>query len=266
MTQKTETSRFRPTPSATTRRNRRAGFTLIELAVALTIILMIVTMVIPTLSKMLSSRAQMEAFNLVAAQLTAARSEAITGNTYAGIHVQLGAQTDMERTTYSMLIGIPPGEIEKDNLVFTRLGTFMPQELPGGTTMGQLTAEFVKDRTPNPNDPNDTDDAGEYQNISTDSQLRKFCAFSVIFSPDGSAATKVKDTNIMFASNDKMFNGDTKLWDYALANDKPGITVFTMFNYQKVFKLDPADRKTYLKENGQFLPVNMNTGQLFDRY
>ena len=109
MTQKKETSRFGPQPRAAARRNRRAGFTLIELAVALTIILMIVAMVVPTLTKMLSSRSQMEAFNLVAAQLTASRAEAITANTYVGIHVQLGRQDDerMENTTYSMIVGVP---------------------------------------------------------------------------------------------------------------------------------------------------------------
>ena len=105
MTQETAKTRLGPSPSAARSRNRRTGFTLIELAVALTIILMIVTMVVPTMSKMLASRASMEAFNLVAAQLSAARAEAVAGNTYAGIHVQLDDEADMaEKTAYSMII------------------------------------------------------------------------------------------------------------------------------------------------------------------
>ncbi|MDP6634261.1 MAG: prepilin-type N-terminal cleavage/methylation domain-containing protein [Phycisphaerae bacterium] len=263
MTQKTAKYRYRT--SQTPPRRRAKGFTLIELAVALTIILMMITMVVPTLSKMLSSRASMEAFNLVAAQLTAARAEAITGNTYAGIHVQLGAQPDMRETAYSMIIGLTEDEVLKDDPKFTRQGTFLPQELPGGTALGQLTADFVEDKPPSSPDPDNPDDSGVYKNIGSDTQLKRFCAFSIIFSPDGSVAQRVKSANVLFNVSDPMFNGDTQLWDFNLANDKPGVTAFTIFDYKKVLKLESSDRITYLNENGQFLPVNMHTGQLFDR-
>jgi hypothetical protein len=234
--------------------------------VALTIILLIVTMVIPTVSKMLSSRASMEAFNLVAAQLTAARAEAITSDTYAGIHVQLGAQDDMKETAYSMIIGVSDTEVLKDSPKFTRHGAFLPQELPGGTALGKLTADFIRDRTVDPNDPADTDDSGEYYSLS-DARLNEFCAFSIVFSPDGSVVTRVKNSNILFDANDPMFlSGRSQLWNFALANNRPGISAFTMFDLKIMLKLSPGDRETYLNENGQFLPVNMHTGQLFDRF
>ena len=132
MTPKTENSRFTPRQGTATRPNRSAGFTLIELAVALTIILMIVVMVVPTLTNMLASRSEMEAFNLIAAQLTAARSEAIGNDTYAGVHVQLGyddgtggvetevKEYEMKNITYSMIVGIDPAEFDNDtpNLEF----------------------------------------------------------------------------------------------------------------------------------------------------
>jgi len=136
--------------------------------------------------------------------------------------------------------------------------------------MGQLTSEFIDNQgapsPSNPSNPNLADKASNYRNISTDAQLKKFCAFSIVFSPEGSVAKKVKSGNVMFSPGDKMFNGETKLWDFALANNRQGITAFTMFNYQTVYKLEASDRITYLNENGQFLPVNMHTGQLFDRY
>jgi hypothetical protein len=207
---------------------------------------------------MLSSRSQMEAFNLVAAQLTASRAEAITSDTYVGIHVQLGDQNDerMENTTYSMIVGILPDDLKSNNPVFKRWSTFVPQELPGATALGQLTAEYIDANT------------DKYKDIGTDNQLRQFCAFSVIFAPSGSVATKVQGNNIMFDANDLMFKqGDERqLWDHSVANNKRGITAFTMFDYIKVQKLDKADREEYLLQNGQFLPVNMHTGQLFDRY
>ena len=253
MTQETTTSRFHPSPDTARSRNRRAGFTLIELAVALTIVLMIVSMVVPTVAKMLASRASMEAFNLVAAQLSAARAEAVATDTYAGIHVQLDIQTDMaEKTAYSMIIAY-----DEAASVFRRPYMFMPQELPGGTALGKLTTDFVT-----PEDP------GKYRGLDTDAKLETFCAFSVVFSPDGAVVTHVKNgANIMFDGADPMFTGtDTRLWNHTLANNKPSITAFTMFDYRELLKRKSIERTKYLDDNGQFLPVNMHTGQLFDRH
>jgi prepilin-type N-terminal cleavage/methylation domain-containing protein len=251
MTQKTAKTRFHPSQPAARSRSRRAGFTLIELAVALTIILMVVTMVVPTLSEMLASRASMEAFNLVAAQLAAARAEAVTSDTYAGIHVQLGSETGMTETAYTMIIAY-----DETVSKFRRPPVFMPQELPGGTALGQLTSDFVTAHNP-----------GRYYNLTTDAQLAKFCAFSVIFSPEGAVVTQVNNDNIKFVQGDPMFVGkNTKLWEFGLADNKLGVTAFTMFDYREVLKRLSTERTAYLDENGQFLPVNMHTGQLFDRH
>jgi len=267
MTQKTKISRWKPSPGRNTRQ-QAGGFTLIELAVALTVILLIVSMVVPTLTKMLSSRSAEEAFNLVAAQLTAARAEAISADTYAGIHVQLGAGEDIKDSAYSMVIMIEPEtEILKDNPVFTRHPDFLPHELPGGTAMGELTDDFVRDNTTSTGSGQSAqqETSGEYKNIGTEANLQDFCAFSIVFSPDGSVATQVKDGKVMFSSSDPMFTGNTKLWEHSYANNEPGIMAFTMFDYRKLEKLESADRVTFLNETGQFLPVNMHTGQLFDR-
>ena len=259
MAQKTATSRFRPSASEARSRNRRAGFTLIELAVALTIVLMIVSMVVPTVAKMLASRASMEAFNLVAAQLSAARAEAIANDTYAGIHVQLDTEAQMaDKTAYSMIIIYDETNAVFRNYFKPRGQTdnlyFMPQELPGHTALGKLTRDFVTDADP-----------GQYYNLG-DNELETFCAFSVIFSPDGAVVTHVKGGNVMFDINDAMFSGsNTTLWDHTLANDKPGVIAFTMFDYLELLKRESDARITYLDEHGQFLPVNMHTGQLFDR-
>ena len=254
MTQKIPKSR-RHAPTITRRvSTRTTGFTLIELSVTLAIILMVVAMTLPTMMKLIDSRANMESFNLVAAQLSAARAEAVNDTTYAGVHLQLDTETDMaEKTAYSMVITIPPANLEDTNPVFKRHDLFMPRRLPGSTAMGKLTSEFITDANPS-----------LYQNLS-DANLESFCSFSIIFSPDGSVVTKVKGANIMFDSADPMFSGiQTKIWDHTVADNKPGIKAFTLFNYLELLKLEAAERATYLDENGQFLPVNMHTGQLFD--
>lgn len=251
MTPTTATSRSRPCPPAARARNRRAGFTLIELAVALTIILLIVTMVVPTLTKMLTSRAAMEAFNLVAAQLSAARAEAVAANSFAGIHIQLNDDPDEDlKIAYSMIL-----QYNNTKAKFERHELFIPQELPGGTAMGELSETFINGNT------------SKYQRLNTDSNIRDFCAFSVIFSAEGAVVTKVKGSNIMFDPGAAMFSGSktTKLWDIADADGEPGIMAFTMFDYLELRKRTSAERGTYLDENGQFMPVNMHTGQLFDR-
>jgi prepilin-type N-terminal cleavage/methylation domain-containing protein len=263
MTQKTATP-SRPVASPANRnRKPRTGFTLIELAVALTIILLIVSMVVPTLTKMLSSRASMEAYNLVAAQLTSARAEAITSDTFAGIHVQLGEQDDMQETAYSMIIKVSDAEILQNSPKFTRHPAFIPQELPGGTALGKLTSDFVKDQA---NPPAGTEAAGEYINM-TDARVKEFCAFSIVFTPDGTVSTRPKGSGVQFDPSDPTFaSGDTQLWDFGLANNRVGVTAFTMFNLRKLMTFaEPSEREDYLDENGQFLPINMHTGQMFDR-
>ena len=260
-------------PGAT---NRPAGFTLIELSVTIAIILMIVAIVVPTMTKLLSSRSQEEAFNLIAAQLTAARAEAIAGNTYAGVHVQLGPKgSKREHVSYSLVIILPPDKLNNyvegsstDKLTFTLAKPFIPQKLPGGTALGKLTSTYIKDPPPPPpNPPAGTvvDTQGSYKNL-TDTNLEKsFTSLSVIFSPNGTVVEQVKGGNINFESNDPLFNGSTKLWDFANANNQRGVMAFTMFNFPKVWKLVGTDRTDFMDQNGQFLPVNMHTGQLFDR-
>ncbi len=262
MTQKTSTDPPQAASPASGNRKQRDGFTLIELAVALTIVLLIVSMVVPVLTKMLSSRSSYEAYNLVAAQLTAARAEAISSDTFAGIHVQLGAQPEIEQTAYSMIIKVSAAEILQNTPKFTRHQAFIPQELPGGTALGKLTSDFVRDQeTP----PAGTEADGEYINM-TDARLKEFCSFSIVFTPDGTVSTRPKGSGVQFDPSDGAFTaGDTQLWDFGLANGKVGVTAFTIFNLPKLLTYaEPADREEYLNENGIYLPVNMHTGQMFD--
>ena len=281
MTRKTLTSGFRALSIRPGVTNRRTGFTLIELSVTIAIVLMIVAIVVPTMTKLLASRSQEEAFNLIAAQLTAARAEAVASNTYAGVHVQLGPKgSNREHVSYSLVIILDPSKLNNyvegastDSLTFTLAKPFIPQKLPGGTALGKLTSDYVDDRAspPDPNAPAGTpvDTQGHYKNLA-DGNLPNFTSLSVIFSPNGTVVEQVKGGNIKFDSNDPMFSGNTKLWDFAQANNQRGVMAFTMFNFPKVWKLvgtgtGSTDRTEYLNDNGQFLPVNMHTGQLFDR-
>jgi len=254
------TSKHRFGRQSTRRRDR--GFTLLELAVTLTVILLAATMVVPSVAKMLASSADTEAFNLVAAQLTAARAEAVSGATYAGIHVQLGAPQKMSDQAYSMVI-----QYDEGSGVFRRPANFFPHRVPGKMAFGELSASFIQTALPTAQNPNPP---STYRNLR-DQFLPDFCAFSVIFSPYGSVVSKVNNASIRFDPNDAMFNSsnnDTYLWAFAVANEQAGeegISAFTMFDYAELSTRDQGGRAQYLNDNGQFMPVNMHTGQLFDR-
>jgi len=238
-------------------RGRKKGFTLLELAVTLTVILLAATLVVPTIGRLLASSADKEAFNLVAAQLTAARAEAVTRSTYAGIHVQLGAPQHMSEKTYSMVI-----VYNTTSKVFERAKNFFPHSLPGRMAMGELSTTFITTPPANVQNP-----VSEYRNLS-DARIPDFCAFSVIFSPDGAVVPQVDDRNVRFAAGDPMFNSgntDAYLWKHVFADNEPGVSAFTLFDYREIKTRDAAARAAYLDDNGQFMPVNMHTGQLFDR-
>ena len=56
----------------------RAAFTLLELAVTITVIILVASLALPTITHMMTAGADEQAHNLVTAQLMAARAHAIT--------------------------------------------------------------------------------------------------------------------------------------------------------------------------------------------
>ena len=111
----------------------------------------------------------------------------------------------------------------------------------------------------------------------------KFTCFNVIFSPSGRLVSLVDDSVIQFDSSDPVFSGDpnlTKLWDYNVANNNAngtndvryGVSAVTLFEYGQYLarqtgggSTDPVYRTGYINVNGQFLPINYYTGQMFPR-
>ena len=58
---------------------------------------------------------------------------------------------------------------------------------------------------------------------------------------------------------------DTQLWYDP--DDEPGVSAITLFDYKTLKALSTAAaREAYMDENGQFLALNIYTGQFFYRY
>lgn len=223
--------------------------------VTISLIVLITATTLPSVIGIFNAGADSQAYNIIAAQLRAARAHAIERGSYAGVHVQLGdpsANPKVAGACYSAVVAYDP------NLpfpAFVLAKGFAPRRMPGGIAFGELSSDFV--------DPN-----GDYQHLD-DADLDDFTAFTVVFSPSGSVVTMVDGLAIDFDPNELIFSGAAKqrLWDPNTANDdgdgEIGVTALTLFEYRMLEV--SANRSRYLDENGQFLPVNIHTGQLFAR-
>jgi len=127
---------------------RKRGFTLIELLVVVALILLVAGIALPTVMNLFSAGADAQAYNLLAAQLSYARSQAIFRGKYVGVHVQVsdrdadGNSSINEKTCYSAVV---VGELNGGNIEFTLLDKCKPEKIPGNMGFGKLTNHFFSD-------------------------------------------------------------------------------------------------------------------------
>ncbi len=239
----------------------KPAFTLVELMVVITLIVLISAIALPSVIKLFSTGTDTQATNMLAAQLSYARAIAIQNNTYAGVHVQMAdaknsagtalLNPDLEETCFSAIV-----MYNQSNGYFELTQGTKPRRIPGSIAFGQLTGTFVNN-------------SGNYQNL-TDTNLPVFTTFTIVFSPSGQVVTNVNGGNVLFhdTATGLFNNADPAIWDLANAGGaagEPAATAVTMFDYTELAGRDAADRDNYLNEAGQFLPINVYTGQLFPR-
>ncbi|MGP1345235.1 MAG: pilus assembly FimT family protein [Phycisphaerales bacterium] len=131
------------------RAQRRRAFTLIELIVSITIIVIVAALTLPAITQIVRSNNYAAAINNVTATLTTARSIATRRQTYAGVAFLFDART----RTYSLqiieLASTQSGRLSDEasaNLANNRAAVFKPAEntalvvLPSGTAVYGLAA------------------------------------------------------------------------------------------------------------------------------
>ena len=227
------------------------AFTLMELIVVIGIIGLIVTIVVPTIENMFAAGADAEAYNILVAQLTAARAQAIRGSKYVGVHVQMAdanALPELADVCYTAVFYYDQasGKFKQDD-------GFDLRRMPGNMAFGELTSAFVGG-------------SGDYQNLDDPS----FTTFTVVFSPFGSAVKQVKGGSVPLDVDGPLFTGSNRVWDPLIAADELGATALTIFDYAKFAhddwnndgSVDASDRAEYLARNNRFLTINIHTGQL----
>lgn len=247
-----------------------AGFTLMEMMVVIGLVALVASLALPSIIAMYNAGADSQAYNLMAAQLTSARALAIRESTYAGVHVQLAdaenpdgtlLRPKLEHVCFSA--SVLYDRWDENNPLVWSFGLYgEPQRVPGNIAFGKLCDEGNFR----------TITGSTYSNGASDPTV--FTTFTVVFSPSGSAVRRVEGTQdgyVVFSNDDPVFRedpnqeltGSVQLWRLANAQNQPPVTAMTLFDIGKY--IAASNPISYLNNNGQFLPLNVHTGQLFTR-
>ncbi|MCY2928440.1 MAG: prepilin-type N-terminal cleavage/methylation domain-containing protein [Planctomycetota bacterium] len=244
----------------------RGGFTLVEMIVTICVISLLMMIAMPGLVQLFRSGADAQAYNIASTELVNARVNALQKGLYSGVHFQAGdAQPGRGQNFYAAVVD---NHVESTTTTTTPVSTFrlasgyMMQELPGRIAVGQATSEFV-------------DNSGNYTGDFSDTNLPNFTSLTVVFGPQGSLVQTIPDATtgapkpILFDVTADLFAGAQPLWLAATANGtgtgKNGVSAVCLFDYITLRSWEVGKRKDYLTQFAQVLPVNMYTGQLYER-
>lgn len=223
---------------------------MVEILVVVSIVVLMMAVAIPSINQLFTSGADAQAYNVIAAQLAAARALAIQKQTYAGVHVQLAAPTltKLSRACFSAVVWDNPAPATPPDPNFTLAPGFFPKRLPGGMVMGQISNTYY-----------DTANNTYLPAVSSEG----FCNFTIVFAPTGQLA---KNYNVTFDSNNPIFDPNSGIW-YP-SPSLQSINGMVLFDGDKFFALpvNPVTtREQYLAMNGQVIGVNWYTGAVLGR-
>jgi prepilin-type N-terminal cleavage/methylation domain-containing protein len=271
--------------------NRPRGFTLLEMMVVIGLVALMASMALPSIIALFNSGADAQAYNLASAQLSAARAKAVVSSTYAGVHFQFADALDatgvaLLRPELSGVCFSGMISYDSEKRSFDLMPGMAPQRIPGNIAFGYASPEVtgtnragvacrldatIGDNEASPFDAGGTGVAGD---------VSKFTTFSVIFNPFGAVTRFVNGDPIRFNEQSAVFYddpavdvvrfGSERLWRMTTVNDQSnyvqdryGATAITMFDIAKY--TSASNKVDFLKENAQLLPLNVHTGQLYER-
>lgn len=242
----------------TKRRARNCGFTLIELLVVVGIIMIVLGIAIPSIANLFRSGAEVQARNLIDAQISAARMLAVRNRGPVALHFQQGYEIDGRRDYYMAIL-----EGNNDNWPgiweFTLVPGTTPARLPGGLIAGRV-------------DDSVTDSSGNYSGVQyTSSSARNwFTNFSIAFDASGRLTTmKVRVIPSTVVGYDPPEDTDIWRWGDVINSSSEdnwrgqySIRALCLFDPDDLDGLNDSEADDYLNDNARFLPVAPYTGGL----
>jgi len=142
---------------------------------------------------------------------------------------------------------------------FSLAPDYLPRELPGGMALGQIRSPYVS--------------GSRYDSsaLSSESELRDFTRFTIVFSPSGSVVKYVPggavyfdNADIFTASTPPLSDTGAELWQN-LGPESSGQTAVALFSYPEARSALPNTADYLTREAPQWILINMCTGQLFAR-
>lgn len=270
-----------------TSRSLPTGFTLMELTVVIAMIGLLAATAIPSIMNMFTAGADARAYNQMTSMLTSARTAAIQYGSYVIVRVQPAVRQQSIKVgnnlTWKWKDSDSPPNWYRRKAGLTYVTAFLynaqantcivvpgfrPQPIPDQFVFGEVTEDFLITQG---------GDAFESTKLDTDAKIDNFISFNVIFSPSGAVVKTIPGVNIVTLLNTP--NGAfTDGTSYTLNNaplysndanclrNEEGVTAMTMFDKAALDRIPSyADKIKYINENGQLIPMNLYTGQLYKR-
>ena len=239
------------TKPRTTRTTERTAFTLVEMLVVVSIIVLILAVAIPSIAGLFTAGADAQAYNIIAAQLSSARALAIQRQTYAGVHVQFAAPslTKLTNACFTAVVWDDPATTVVD---FRPAPGFFPKRMTGGMTLGQISNNFY-------------DNINNVYRLDVATNTYGFCSFTVVFTPTGQLAVDglVYGGNVQFLAADPLFTPGTSAYLWTPPPAAPGVRGMVLFDGDKF--LPNTNKPEFLRLNGQVIGVNWYTGAVLGR-
>ena len=239
-----------PHPTGRSSRPARRAFTFIELMVVIALIVIVSTIALPSFLKLFSSGADAQAYNMMSAQLSVARADAVVEGKYYLMHTGIGnvnASANLPKYTAYMAILVGK-EDANGNIEFELAPGRRPRNIPGNYAFGGISSDTM---------------SGDNFTVGS-GDLAAFTRFSILFGPNGevlkspaSSATAgsivMNDSNLFGAPT----SSNVRIWPSAPS--EPGLSAMALFHYPSA-----KTNSSHINEEAEFMAINTYTGKFFE--